>query len=339
MTEIETIESILTTKLSAGTVFEPSSVLLEESFVSSQKGTDVEEGENLVDEQWQTGPARKPLIPRYPKDIQVAAIDSTSLILGHVADGILGAIRASVVTKPANESKRKLMRYGPYIVKVTEQERESRYEQLYRAVYGVETHYHPPDLIATLDQSRNLLERYLQQQTVNECKNSLILIDGSLAAAAVVRPSSFAEKLVRDAARNGNSVVSISKTTRLLLERSRKNILSLVEGVTGPCFVGGLRERIKQNQDRYVGQIYVAKFTPLGEPFRVDLPENTPIPHDELLSLVSGLAGDYGYPEELRLAHMTCVLSAIEVLELQSAAILSYGLVMKEELRARLFPL
>jgi len=36
---------------------------------------------------------------------------------------------------------------------------------------------------------------------------------------------------------------------------------------------------------------------------------------------------------------MTCVLSAIEVLELQSAAMALHKLVIKEELRPRLFPL
>jgi hypothetical protein len=51
------------------------------------------------------------------------------------------------------------------------------------------------------------------------------------------------------------------------------------------------------------------------------------------------LAGDYGYPEELKLAHMTCVLSSIEIIELQSAAIMLHGLSMKEELRPKIFPL
>jgi len=339
MIDIDPIESILSSKLSAGAPFHPSEVLLEEGFVSSQKSTDLEEGETFVEEQSQMGIPKKSLTPRYPKAIQVIAIDSTSFVLGHIPDGVLGAIRASIVTKPANESKRRLSRYGPHIVKVTEQEKDSFYQQFYRAVYGIETRSSAPDLAATLDQSRNLFERYLQQKVVREQKNSLILLDGSLTAAAIVKPSSFVGRLLEDAARNGSSIVAISKTTRLVLEKSRRNILSLVEDIHGPCSIGGLGKRIKQNQDRYLGEIYVARFTPFGEPFRVDLPEDTPIPHDEILNLVSGLAGDYGYPEELRLAHMTCVLSAIEILELQSAAISLHGLIMREEPRTRLFPL
>jgi hypothetical protein len=338
VSEIDQIESILHGKVSQGTPFEPSDVWLNECFVSSQKSADVE-AESVVDEQGRLGVVGRILVPRYPKEIQVVAIDSTSFTLGQIPDGVVGAIRVSVVVKPANESRRRLDRFGPYIVKVTEQEKDSFYQQLYQATYGIETRSSAPDLLETLDQSRSLFERFIQQKTIKDYKDSLILLDGSLTAAAVVKPSSFVTRLAENAAQNGNSIVAISKTTKLVLEQSRRNILSLLDSVRGPCCVGGLKRYIKQNQDRYLGQIYVARFTPFGEPFRVDLPENTPSPHDEVLNHVSGLAGDWGYPDELRLAHMTCILSAIEILELQSAAIGLHKLTMKEEPRARLFPL
>ena len=338
MSEIDQIESILEGKVPKGTPFEPSDVWLKEYFVSSQKTSEGED-DSVVDEQGHLGTTRRSLVPRYPKETQVVAIDSTSFTLGHIPDGLVGAIRASVIVKPANESRWKLHRYGPHIVKVTEQEKDSFYQQLYQATYGIQTRSSAPDLLETLDQSRNLFERFIQQKTVMDCRDSLILLDGSLSAAAVVKPSSFVTRLVEHAAQNGNSIVAISKTTRLVLEQSRRSILSLLESIRGPCCVGGLKHYIKQNQDRYLGEIYAAKFTPFGEPFRVDVPENAPLPHDEILNSVCGLAGDWGYPEELRLAHMTCILSAIEILELQSAAIGLHQLTMKEEPRTRLFPL
>jgi len=83
----------------------------------------------------------------------------------------------------------------------------------------------------------------------------------------------------------------------------------------------------------------VAKLTPLGEPFRIDIPPNAPNSHEYILNRVAGLAGDYGYPEELKLAHIRCVLSSIEFIELQAAAISLHGLSIKEELRCKIFPL
>jgi len=337
MIKLDPIESILHRKVPEGSSFEPSEVWLTEGFVSPEKGSDAEE--DMVDEELRLKADAQFLTPRYPKENQVIAIDTTSLTLGHILDGVVGAIRASVVVKPANESRWKLERYGPYLVSITEQEKEALYQELYTTVHGVEASPRALDLLGTLEQTRNLFERYIQQEVVRGYKDSLILLDGSLVAAAIVKPSSFVKRVVDQAKENNNAIAAISKTTRLTLERSRRNILSLLEAVRGPCYIGGVKGHIKRNRDRYLGDIYVVRFTPLGEPFRVDLPENTHWPHVEVLNLVSGLAGDHGYPEELRLAHMTCVLSAIEVLELQSAAMALHKLVIKEELRPRLFPL
>jgi hypothetical protein len=304
--------------------------------VSPEKEADEEE---MVDEELRVKAEVGALAPRYPRETQVVAIDSTSLALGHITDGIVGAVRASVIVKPANESKWRLERYGPHLVTITEQEKDTLYQELYRIVHGVETSPRALDLVATLEQTRNLFERYIQQEVVRNRKDSLILLDGSLVAAAIVKPSSFVKTVLDQARDNNNSIAAISKTTKLTLEQSRRNILTLLEGVRGPCYVRGVKGHIKRNRDRYLGDIYVARFTPLGEPFRVDLPENTDESQVKILNSVSGLAGDHGYPEELRLAHMTCVLSAIEILELQSAAMALHKLVIKEELRPRLFPL
>ena len=96
---------------------------------------------------------------------------------------------------------------------------------------------------------------------------------------------------------------------------------------------------IVQNPDRYLGEIYVARLSHLCEAFRIDLPRNAPVTHDAILAHLSGLSGQDGYPDLLRLAHMSCVMSAIEVLELQAAAMAMYGLTMREEPRKILFPL
>jgi hypothetical protein len=53
--------------------------------------------------------------------------------------------------------------------------------------------------------------------------------------------------------------------------------------------------------------------------------------------MVSGLSGEHGYPEALKLAHMTSVFSSIEVIELQAAAINLYGLQLRERCEGSCF--
>ncbi|MGZ7129284.1 MAG: hypothetical protein ACXVIS_09670, partial [Halobacteriota archaeon] len=110
-------------------------------------------------------------------------------------------------------------------------------------------------------------------------------------------------------------------------------------GVASACYVGDLREHITQQKDRYVGCVYVGRLAPQGEAFRFDIPEDTVLPHDTIFSMMSGLSGEHGYPEALKLAHMTSVFSSIEVLELQAAAIKLHGLELKDNVRRKLFPM
>ena len=196
-----------------------------------------------------------------------------------------------------------------------------------------------PDLRKTLDRLRSLLERHLQFEAVKSFNNALLLIDGSLMAGAVADPMFVIKKLVSDAAANGNAIVALSKSTTLTLRENQFGILSLIDGIPNACYVGDLREHLTQQQDRYVGCVYVGRLTPNGEAFRFDIPENTALPHKEVFPMVSGLSGEHGYPEALKLAHMTSVFSSIEVIELQAAAINLYGLQLRESVRRKLFPM
>jgi len=339
MIEIDPVVSALSGKLPEGLTFQPSDVNLREYFVSKEKGEAEEGDEAIVREEWWSETECKPLTPTYPTETTVVAIDSTSFTLGYIPDGLVGVVRASIVIKPAGQNRHKLERYGPYLVPITDQEKDVLYRNLYKTVYGESTKSVAPDLSKTLERTRNLIERHIEFQVARTYRDSLILLDGSLIGGTVANPRFFLKKIIDHAAGNKNLIAAISKSTRLTLQHSRRNILSLLEGISGPCYVEGVKHHISQEQDKYLGDIYVARLTPRGEPFRIDLPENAPAPHKEMLNAISGLAGDYGYPEELKLAHMTCVLSAIEILELQAAAITLHGLIMKEEIRPKIFPL
>ena len=283
------------------------------------------------------------LTPRFPTEQNVVAIDSTELVLGYIPDGFVAAVRASLAIKTPNDNAHHLERHGPFLIAITGENKDELFQTLHRRVYGIATSSTAPTLEKTLDRVRNLFERYLQLETAKTVHESMILLDGSLIGGTVDSPTFFVRKIIDTAGQNTNSIVALSKSTELTLEQSRRNILSLLEVIPGPCYVGDTRDyiRLRHGSERYFGHVYVTRLTTSGETFRIDIPDNTPKPHDEILNSLAGLAGDYGYPEELKLAHMTCVFSAIEVLELQAAAIALHGLVMKEEadIRPKIFPL
>jgi len=337
MIEIDQFVKAVCNKIPQGLTFQPSDTNLTEYFQETKK-TDEEEATQLeLKETEKQEPT--PINPKYPIDSEVIAIDTTNFTLGNIPDGLVGAVRASIITKPPGKTNHSLEKYGPYMAAITNQNKETIFKNTFRSIFGKENESTPPDCYKTLDRIRSWLERYLQKETAKNRKNSLILLDGSLIAGFVGDPTFILRGILNDAAANGNTIVAISKSTGLTLQRTMHNILYLLDGIQGPCYIGDIKKHITQNPDRYFGEVYVAKLTTLGEPFRIDIPKDAPLSHNEVFAQLAGLAGNYGYPEELKLAHMTCVLSSIEIIELQAAAIGLHGLSMKEELRPKIFPL
>ncbi len=334
--EIKNILSTLTGNVPVGSGFQPSDINLSKYFPESHPKEDEDTGESISIMRL---PAPRRLVPIYPLSSTVVAIDSTSFTLGQIPDGVVIAVRISIIIKPPGKNSHRLERYGPYLCPITTQTRGTIYAALFRAIYGRDSGGEIPTIPKVIDRVRNLLERYLQLQVAESFKDSIILMDGSLIGETVANPRFYLEKILSHALGNRNSVVAISKSTGLTLQDSGRTILSLLEGDIGPCATVDIRSSISQERRRYLGSIYVAKLTPLGDPFRIDIADSSPIDHDGILGMVSGLAGDYGYPEELKLAHMTCVLSAIEVMEMQAAATRLYKFEIKEDLRRKLFPI
>jgi hypothetical protein len=337
MIEIDHFVKAVCNKIPQGLTFQPSDTNLTEYFRETRKTDEEENSPITLTETEKRQPTS--IHPKYPLNTQVIAVDSTLFTLGQIPDGLVGAVRASIITKAPGKTSHSLEKYGPYMVPITNQNKETVYKNTFKTIYGKENESTPPDCYKTIEHVRSWLERYIQTQIVQNSRDSLILLDGSLIGGTIGDPMFVLRKILSDATANGNTLVAISKSTGLTLQRTMRNILSLLDGVQGPCYIGNIKKHITQDIDRYFGEIYVAKLTTLGEPFRIDIPKDSPVPHDEVFAQVAGLAGDYGYPEELRLAHMTCVLSSIEILELQAAAIALHGLSMKEELRAKIFPL
>ncbi len=318
--------------------FEPSDVDLNKGFVSAAKIDQEEPAFVDIDEEESDERLRR-IVPIYPKDVQVIAIDGSGISLGDLPDGIVGAIRASLVKKSAGSTGHQLELYGPRLVPITNQNKDDLYRAAHSAVHRKQATFSAPDCTHTLERIRALLERSVQLKAVNEYRDSLVLLDGSLIAGTIQDPRATIRKLLTDADENRNSVVAVSKSTKLTLQNTKKSILSLLDHTNGSCFVGDVRDYFTSKAENYMGNIYVVRLKPFGTVFRIDIPDNTALDHGDILSQLAGLAGDYGYPEELRLAHMTCIFGFIEQLELQAAAMRLHGLRQKPDVRKNLFPL
>lgn len=337
MFDVSTLVARLCSEVPKQRSFEPTDVQLSELTAPSAKP--YEESPQAVALNSENQPKVRSFQSKFPLDHDVVAIDSTSIALGYVPEGLVGAIRASVIIKPKGKKQHRKEQYGAYLVVITNYNKDDLYASTSELVYGGHTVARAPDLRKTLDRVRSLLERHLQLEAVKCFSDALLLIDGSLMAGAVADPMFVIKRLVSDAAANGNAIAALSKSTTLTLRENQFGILSLIDGIPNACYVGDLREYLTQQQDRYVGCVYVGRLTPNGEAFRFDIPQNTALPHWEIFAMVSGLSGEHGYPEALKLAHMTSVFSSIEVIELQAAAINLYGLQLRENVRRKLFPM
>ena len=337
MFDVSTLVAELCKQVPERLAFEPTDVQLSDLAIPAAKAN--EEPPRFLSFDAENQPKINSFLPQFPFDRDVIAIDSTSIVLGYVPEGLVGAIRASVIIKPKGKKHHRKEQYGAYLVVITNYNKDDLYASTRELVYGEGTRARAPDLRKTLDRLRSLLERHLQFEAVKSFSNALVLVDGSLIAGAVADPMFVIRKLVHDAASHGNTIVALSKSTTLTMHESQLGILSLIDGIPNACYVGDLREHLTQQRNRYVGCVYVGRLTPNGEAFRFDIPENTALSHEEVFSMVSGLSGEHGYPEALKLAHMTSVFSSIEVIELQAAAINLYGLQLRENVRRKLFPM
>jgi len=315
--------------------FEPTEVELSEAFPVIEKDIDEIPASlniNRKDISYTT------IHSKFPNDRNVLAIDSTAFSLGVVQDGVIGSVRVSVIQRKANEKEHYMDRYGPYIFMITNQNKNEIYKNLFKSVYGFDAGDNTaPENFKMVDRIRNLLERHVQLEVIKSNKDSIILLDGSLIGNTIANPGVHIQKMITQANTNNNSLVAISKFTNLSLKSTGHSILSLAESEIEPTFRGPLNGYIEGDNKRYIGDIYVAKLTKSGEPFRIDIPSSSTSTPLEIFQSIAGLAGDYGYPEELKLAHSTSVMSSIEILELQAASINEFDMEMEENLRKKLF--
>jgi hypothetical protein len=94
--------------------FEPTDVQLSDLAMSASKTN--EEPARFVSIDIGNQPQINSFLPQFHFYRDVIAIDSTSIVLGYVPEGLVGSIRASVIIKPKGKKHHRKEQYGACLV-------------------------------------------------------------------------------------------------------------------------------------------------------------------------------------------------------------------------------
>ena len=263
----------------------------------------------------------------------VVAIDTSTVKLGELDDGILCALRGAVVTLASKNYR--YLRYGPFVFSLGY---NAPIASKCLANLGFPPFSGEPNIDSLLKRVRNVLERWLQFSVSSSLADAFVLIDGSLTAGTPDNPSRELEQILEVARRSGSVMIAISKKTKLRIRN--KALTNLLENEPNPCLIDvdtEITEQFPPYPVRFLGRVFVAKLAKAGFPFRIDIDRH--IPNTTAVNEFAQLAGtdivDQGYPETLRMAHILSTFTATDVLAMQAFAEAQFGLEMAPKLSLR----
>lgn len=256
-----------------------------------------------------------PIMP-WNSAVSVVAIDVSSIRIGETSDGTLCALRGAVVWRKSEGYT--YTRCGPLIFHLNEATINSIFQNL-----GISTHSSASDIPLAprlLGRLRNALEHWIQLSICNFFEDTLILLDGSLTGGTPDNPARPIEAMLRTARANGDTVIAISKSSKLRLMGNE--ITKLTERIPTACVIdvdSAVRRQFPKYPVQLLGRIFVAKLLQKGFSFRLDV--DLRIPRDEAVESIRKLVRSdvvsQGYPETLRLAHILSTFTANEVIGIQ----------------------
>lgn len=277
----------------------------------------------------------------------VCAVDCGIVRLGETENGLVIALRASVVKDEHGKSNVLLYRSGPIYLN-NNHKTEIFYnigQQLLKPNIFVDLENTDPDNPKVIgvkrgvadnanqysDRFRNWFERIIQKVAVESIANGIILLDGSLTKNTRDTPTIFLEHLSELANEKGNAIIAISKKSSLLI--NEKPIRFWLDDIKNKaCYKDITSLMRKAKRERVLGNTYVARFSNLGPTFRVDVKTAPGQSDKEAIDLFytnAFLKG--GYPDILVRAHSYSYFTPPVVTELQAQARVLYKLIPKGE--------
>jgi hypothetical protein len=277
----------------------------------------------------------------------VAAVDCGIVRLGETINGLVIALRASIVIDNQEGTHLQLYRTGPiYLHNARKAEILYRMgAHLGRPEFFVEVDKTDPDNPKPTavksgvaddshqfgDRFRNWLERVVQSVVVTSIENGVILLDGALTLRTRDTPATFLEQLAGTAARNGNSLIAISKRS-VLQVAGRPIQFWLYDVPHRPCYRLLSPLMRKEGLGRVLGNAYAARYSVLGPTFRMDVKAIPGQSDDEAIGMLFGstlMRG--GYPDILVRAHTYSYFTSPDVVQLQAQAGAKYRLAPQPE--------
>lgn len=268
------------------------------------------------------------LLEPLKEQTSIVGIDVSNTKVGETDNGTIYAFRGSIVWR--DKESYKFIRCGPLIFHLQE-------------AFLTELHLQKESgKTPILSRLRNIFERNLQLAATKSFRNVILLLDGSLTAGTPDNPSRLLLELLEESRKNRNTVIAISKSTKLVI--NGKNITSLIKGLRKPCFISidpYVKSLFPTHPVHLMGKVFVAKLAKDGFPFRVDIDRMAPIqnPKTSLGLLLGNELLEGGYPETLRLAHILSKFTESEALAINGFLAGKYRLrlSMRFDLRKALF--
>lgn len=266
----------------------------------------------------------------------VVAVDCGIARLGETENGLVIALRATIVTVQNSQSEVSLFRSGPIYL---------HNGHKLQIMHRMGQHLGKPDHFVDMDDSdptnprpirvksgvahdahkygdrfRNWFERLIQKVAVNKVFSGIVLLDGALTLRTLDTPDLFIDQLATSSSSRGNAIIAISKQS--LLQVQGKPIRFWLDDTPNrPCYRCLTPLMRREESERVLGNVYAARFSAVGPTFRMDVKacdgqsDNEAINQFWNSTLMRG-----GYPDILVRAHTHSYFTSPDVVELQAQA-------------------
>lgn len=234
----------------------------------------------------------------------ISAVDSSSIQVAETEEGALYAIKCGIALAITSQA---LMHFkiGPILFYLSEE--TIRHSEIDHRLARL--------VLFDSDSAKRLIrirvERAVQAELSNNIKKSIILVDGSLKSSLFEYKNHDIKKVVENCYLYKNSMIGLSKTTKLkVLDR----ISSPLAKIRGPAYMD-IEAIIKSLIRNTVGNNLLVKLGTDNSPvLRADVITANNSDKDELLGKLLGNDSiTRGYPETLRLAHHISTFTNTEI--------------------------
>lgn len=275
--------------------------------------------------------------------LPIVAVDTGVIRLGETEDGLIIALRGTIVSVMNSHPTLHLYRTGPIYLR-----NRDRLSILH--VLGV--HLGKPDIFVELDDKdqpvrvksgvadniqaysdrfRNWFERILQRIAVRSIENGIVLLDGALTTNTRDTPTAYFES-IRDLANSqGNALIGISKQSRLQAQNKAVRFW-LADNPHQICYRRLTDLMESEMRQRVMGATYAIRFSPMGLTYRVDVKPVAGQREDEVIAaLFASCLMRGGYPDILVQAHAHSYFTSPHVTELEAQCGAKYALRVEPE--------